>query len=122
VFFGYLSRSAISFKKSRRELSIDVAEYSFVSKNKGVVRILVVFQDRPTFSHIIQKISRRDLSIDLVERMSMLKNYQNTYYTVFCFVFLLFFVGILQSWIWNKYSFRIVNPLSFHVVILLNGS
>jgi len=38
--------SAISFKKSRRELSIDVAEHGSFLGNKGVVRILVIFQDR----------------------------------------------------------------------------
>jgi len=31
--------SAISFKWSRRELSIDVAEHRSILKNKGVVRI-----------------------------------------------------------------------------------
>ena len=33
MFFGYLSRSAISFKKSRRELSIDAAEHKSMLKN-----------------------------------------------------------------------------------------
>jgi len=28
-------------------------------KNEGVVRILVIFQDRPMFSHIIQMVSVR---------------------------------------------------------------
>jgi len=46
----------ISFKRSRRELSIDVAELRFILKNEGVVRIMIIFQDRPMFSHIIQKV------------------------------------------------------------------
>jgi len=51
--------SATSFKRSRRELSIDVAENRSILKNKGVVRILVIFQDRPMFSHIIRKVLTR---------------------------------------------------------------
>jgi len=51
--------SAISFKRSRRELSIDVAEHRPILKNKGAVRILVIFQYRPMFCHIIQKVSAR---------------------------------------------------------------
>jgi len=45
--------SAISFKRFRQELSIDVAEYVSILKNKGAVRIFVIFQDRPMLSHII---------------------------------------------------------------------
>jgi len=52
-----LSKS--SFKRSRRELSIGVVEHTSTSKNKGVVRILVIFQDRPMFSHISQKVLAR---------------------------------------------------------------
>ena len=51
--------SAISFKKSRRELSIDVAEHRSILKSKGEVRTLVIFQDRPMFSHIIQQVLAR---------------------------------------------------------------
>ena len=51
--------SAISFESSRRELSIDVAEHGCILKNKEVVRILVIFQDRLMFSHINQKVSAR---------------------------------------------------------------
>ena len=51
--------SAISFKKSRRELSIDGAEHRSILKSKGAVRSLVIFQDRPMFSHITQKVSAR---------------------------------------------------------------
>ena len=51
--------SAISFKRSQRELSIDVAEHSSIMKNMGAMRILVIFQDRPMFSHIFQKVSGR---------------------------------------------------------------
>jgi len=52
--------SHIIQKVSRRELSIDVAEHRSILKNKGVVRILIIFQDSPTmFSHIIRKVSAR---------------------------------------------------------------
>ena len=44
---------------SRRELSIDVAEHRPILKIKGVVCILVIFQDIPIFSHIIRKVSAR---------------------------------------------------------------
>ena len=63
LFFKIGLCSAISFKRSQRELSIDVAQHESILKNKGKVRILVVFQDRPMFSHIIQKVSRREFSI-----------------------------------------------------------
>jgi len=36
-----------------------VAEHRSILKNEGVVRILVIFQDRPTFSHTIHKVSTR---------------------------------------------------------------
>jgi len=49
----------MSFKRPRRELSIDMAEHRSVLKNKALVRILVIFQDRPMFSHVIQKVSAR---------------------------------------------------------------
>jgi len=58
LFFEIGLRSAILFKRSRRELSIDVAEHRSILK-KGMVRILVIFQDWPMFSHIIQKVSLR---------------------------------------------------------------
>jgi len=38
---------------------MNVAEHRSILKNKGVVRILVIFQDRPMFRHIIQKVSAR---------------------------------------------------------------
>jgi len=59
LFFEIDLCSAISFKRSRREFLIDVAEHWSISKNKGQMRILVIFQDRPMFSHIIQKVSAR---------------------------------------------------------------
>jgi len=59
LFFKIDLCSAISFKRSRRELSVDVAEHRPILKNKGVVRILVIFQDRLMFSHIVQKVSAR---------------------------------------------------------------
>jgi len=58
-FFKIDLCSAISFKGSRRELSIDVAERRPILKGKGVVRILVIFQDRPMFSHINGKLLPR---------------------------------------------------------------
>jgi len=58
-FFKIDLCSAISFKRSRRELSIDVAENMFILKDKGVERILVIFQDRPMFSNIIKKAPAR---------------------------------------------------------------
>ena len=62
-FFFFQDRwSAISFKRSRRELSIDMAERWPIFKNKVAARILVIFQDRPVFSHIIQKVSARAFS------------------------------------------------------------
>ena len=51
--------SAISFKRFRRKLSVDVAEHSSIFKNMGAIRILVIFQDRPLFSQIIEKVSAR---------------------------------------------------------------
>jgi len=46
------SCSAISFKRSRRELFMDVAEHRSILKNKGVKRVLVIFQDRTILSHV----------------------------------------------------------------------
>jgi len=45
--------SVIPFKRSRRELSIDVAEHMSILNNWGVVLNLVIFQDRSMFSHIL---------------------------------------------------------------------
>jgi len=59
LFFKIDQCSAISFKKYLRELSIDMAEHGSIFKNKGVVRVLVILQDRPMFSHVIQKDSAR---------------------------------------------------------------
>jgi len=51
----------MKFKRSRQELSIDVAEHWPILKIKGVELILIIFQDRPMFGHtrIIQKVSAR---------------------------------------------------------------
>jgi len=57
LFFKIGLCSATSFKRARRERSIDVAEHRFILKNKGVMHVLVIFKDRPMFSHIIQKVS-----------------------------------------------------------------
>jgi len=43
-------------KRSRRELPIEMAEHRSILENKRAVRILVIIQDRPMFSHIIQKV------------------------------------------------------------------
>jgi len=59
LFFKINQSSFISFKRSRRELSIDVAEHRSILKNKGEMRNLIIFQDSPMFSHIIQKVSAR---------------------------------------------------------------
>jgi len=53
LFFEIVLCSAISFERSRQELSIDVAEHRYILRNKGLMRILVIFQDRPMFSRII---------------------------------------------------------------------
>jgi len=63
-------RSAISCKRFWRELSIDVAKHRSILKIDGVMRILVSFQDRPTFSQRF----RRECSIDVAEHRSILKN------------------------------------------------
>ena len=68
LFFKIDLRSAISLKRSRRELSNDMAEHGYILKNKGVVhilimtkmvRILVIFENRPMFSHKYRKLSQR---------------------------------------------------------------
>ena len=60
VIFKMDVRSPMRFKRSRRELSDVVGEHMSIWKNKEVVHILVILQDRPIFSHVIQKISARD--------------------------------------------------------------
>jgi len=47
LFFKIDLCSTISFKRSRRELSIDVAEHRSILKDEGEMRILVIFHDRP---------------------------------------------------------------------------
>ena len=47
----------------------------------GVVRILVIFQDRPVFSYIDGKLTPRPLLNDMDELRSILKNNQNTHYS-----------------------------------------
>jgi len=85
LFFKMGLCSAISFKRSRRELSIDVAEHRSILKNKGVERILVIFQDRPMFSHIIRKVSARAFHW-CGWTWVYVENYQNTHYRRFNFV------------------------------------
>jgi len=59
VFFEIDLYSAILLKKPRQELFIDDAGHESILKIKGVMRILVTFQERPMFSHIIQKVLAR---------------------------------------------------------------
>jgi len=59
LFFKIGLCLAILVERSQLELSIDRVEHRFILKNKGLVRILVIFQDRPMFSHIIRKVSAR---------------------------------------------------------------
>ena len=87
------------------------------------MRILVIFQDRPELSHIIQKVSaRRELPIDVAEHGSILKNYQNTYYPRFsftqnrysipfngCFIFAVYLRHISSSLILRLRTFTNLN-------------
>jgi len=89
LFFQIGMCSPISFKRSRRELSIDMAEYRSILKNKGVLRMLVILQDRPIISHIILKVSARCFYwYDYVRYI--MKNYLNSYkpplFRLFCVV------------------------------------
>jgi len=59
-----------------------VAEHRSISKTKGVVRILVIFQGRPMLAISFKK-SRRELSIDVAEHGSILN--KNQYKTPFYF-------------------------------------
>ena len=59
LFFKIDLRSAISFERSRRELSIDMAELMSILESKGELRILVIFHDKPRFSNTIRKVSVR---------------------------------------------------------------
>ena len=62
-----------------------MAENRSIFKNKGVLRILVIFQDRPC-SAISFKSSRRELSIDAAEHRPTSKNNQNAHYLRFSFI------------------------------------
>jgi len=56
-------------------------ELCFGYENKrGVARVLVIFEDRPSAS--LMKSSRRDLSNYMAEHRSILKNNQNTQYSL----------------------------------------
>jgi len=44
----------------------------------GVLRILVIIQDRPLFSHIILKVARREIFTDAAGHRSISKNNQTT--------------------------------------------
>ena len=78
LFFEVGLCSAIPIKRSRRELSIDVADHRSILKIKEEVRVLLIFQDR-LCSGISFKRSRRELPIDEAEHRSMFKNDQNTH-------------------------------------------
>jgi len=54
-------------------------------KPKRMVRILVIFQDRPMFSHMVQQVSEGAFHWCGWNR-SMLKNYQNTHFPRFSFI------------------------------------
>jgi len=64
---------------SRRELSIDVAEHRSILKNKGVTRILVIFQDRPVQPYHLKGLGESFPLIRLNIGLSKLKNYQITH-------------------------------------------
>jgi len=64
------------FERVRRELSIDVVEHRSILKNKGVGRILAIFQDEPMIRYNSE--ARAYISIDVSEHRSISKNYQNT--------------------------------------------
>jgi len=49
------------------------------------MRVLVISQHRPMFSHTSKESSRRDLLNDMAEHWDILKNNQNTYYPRFGF-------------------------------------
>jgi len=57
-------------ESSRRDLLNDVAEHRFMLKNKGEVRILVVFQDRRSATSFQRP--RRELPFDVAEHRSFL--------------------------------------------------
>ena len=59
VFFKIGLCSAISFERSRRKHSFDVAEHRPILETKGVMRILIIFQDWPMFNHAIRKVSAK---------------------------------------------------------------
>ena len=56
-----------------------MAEHRSILKNNRVERILVIFEDRPMFRHIIQKVSARAF-IDVAEHRSILKKIPYTHY------------------------------------------
>jgi len=78
-FFNIDQYSAKSFKRSRRDLSIDVAEHRYILKSKGVM-VFWLFFKIGLCSAISFKRTRRELSIDVAEHKSMSYEYQNTYY------------------------------------------
>jgi len=66
-------RSAISFKRSLRELPIDVAEHRPILKNKDVNALWLIFTIG-LCSAISFKRSRRELPIDVAEYRPYLEN------------------------------------------------
>ena len=85
LFFKIGLLSAISLKRSRRELSIDVAEHRSLPLKIREECVLWLFFKIVLCSAISFKRSRRELSIDVAEHRSMLETYQNTLYPRFSF-------------------------------------
>ena len=79
LFFKIGLRSAISFERSRRELSIDVAEQRPMLKKRKFC-VFWLFFKIGLCSAISFERSRREVSIEVTENRSTLKNYQNTHY------------------------------------------
>jgi len=84
LFFKVDLYSAVSFKRSRWVLSINMAEHRSILKKKEYC-VFWLFSDIDLCSAISFKRSRRELSINMAEYRSTLKNYQGTNYSRFSF-------------------------------------
>ena len=69
-FFKIDPCSVTSFKRSRRELSIDVAGHRSILENKRVVLIWLFFKIGPCSATSFKR-SQRELSIDVPEHRSI---------------------------------------------------
>jgi len=85
LFFKIEVCSAPSFKRSRRKLSIDVAEHRSILKKK-VKCVFWSFFKIGLCSATSMESFRRDPLNDGAEHRPILKNYQNTYYPRFSFL------------------------------------